>query len=83
MSEGSLPVGSVLGVLRAHGLSCYSQAEDPTHTVVADGHGLILAFSLGTFVSRRMVQSLSRRFGVPIHLFYNPQMLGKGLEPDD
>ncbi len=72
--DGSLPKSTIIAVLKAHGVSVYPQAEDHAYTVITDGKETTLALRLGDAVSRKAVHGLQRKFGIPIHHFYNPQL---------
>jgi hypothetical protein len=70
MYEDGLPTEVVLGVLKAHGLKCYPQGENPAMTVVSNGNNA-QAYKLGKMVSKHLIVKLGRKWGVATALFYN------------
>jgi hypothetical protein len=78
MPDDSSDVGraTVIDVLRRHGVevSCDDSGLDNTGMVSLFKDGEVDARRLPSEVSRRVLHYLARRFGVPIHHFYNPHM---------
>ena len=68
-----LPKGQVLEVLRLHGVDV---AEIGT-TIYLSRDETHKALDLEARIYRRMIQTLSRWFDVPIHHFYHPEMIPK------
>lgn len=75
MSEGGeVDREIIIAVLRANGIDVHGQDEGPQDMLVIVKGDLIEAQQLPKRVSRKMVHYFSRKYNVPIHLFYNPQM---------
>ena len=71
-------------MLRACGVDSSSPtvvtADDKPETKLAKGgnpEATLNVFALPDNINRRMLQYLSRKYGVPIHYFYNPDMVLK------
>lgn len=79
MDDGSVSRAVVLRVLQAHGIDLSdSKGDNPfTLTTLAKRKGpktTTQIHALPDPVRRRMVSYLSRKYGVPIHHFYNENM---------
>lgn len=78
--EGSVPRATVLEVLKAHGIDLAENAtENPFPTVTAaagvDPKGTLQVHALPDVLDRRMLHYLARKYSVPIHHFYNVDMI--------
>ena len=75
MSEGGeVDLDVAIAVLRANGVVVHGQDKGPANMLVIARGDLIEAQQFPKNLSRKMVHYLSRKYGVPIHYFYNPQM---------
>jgi hypothetical protein len=68
----------VLTVLRAHGVESYPSEACDGQTVFTK-NGVYEAYSFPEQVSRRMLERMKRKFDIPIHHFFNPQMAPGGI----
>jgi hypothetical protein len=75
---GEVDRETVIAVLRANQVDVHGQEDGPAGMLVIAKGELIEARQLPKSVSRKMVHYLSRKFSVPIHLFYNPEMGSEG-----
>ena len=65
------PRDRVLEVLRAHGVKVHV-SKGVNYLSKESVH---LAFELPDRLNRRMLQALSRRFGIPVHHLFRPEMM--------
>jgi hypothetical protein len=70
----------VIAVLRANGVDVHRQDQGPADMLVIAKSGLIEAQQMPKVLSRKMVHYFSRKYGIPIHHFYNPEM-GAQIKP--
>lgn len=70
MGDGDVERETVIRVLRACGVAVSQQVG--IDLIILEKADNIEVHRLDLAVSRRMLQRFSRRFGVPIHYFYNP-----------
>jgi len=63
--------------LADYGLSVYPDTDDPAMTVVSDLKDITMSLRFPDEISNGMLQQLTRKYGVPIHYFYNPNMIPK------
>lgn len=78
---GEVSRETVLGVLDAHGVGVSREEENgdaESFTLAKDG--AVLSVALHKDVGRRVLHSLQRKLGIPIHHFYHPEMAP--LPPD-
>ena len=61
----------VLDVLRRNGVDIYVHESEPNTIVLAKGD-VLEAKTFPPLIGRRLLQYLKRRFGTPIHHFYQP-----------
>ena len=79
--DGKVPRATVLEVLKACGVDSSVPAVDigekPATKLAKGGnpHATLNVFALPEHLNRRMLQYLSRKYAVPIHYFYNPDMI--------
>lgn len=67
----------VIDVLRRNGVDVSRDESGPAGMVILAKGDHIESRSIPAEVSRRMLHYFQRRFGVPIHHFYNPLMAPK------
>lgn len=86
--DGKVPRAIILEILRARGVDLGvggpPTAGEKPETKLAKGSDpkeTLNVYVLPDLVNRRMVQYLARKYGVPIHHFYNPDMALKGNSP--
>lgn len=79
--DGKVPRATVLEILKTRGIDQSSpskpKAGDKPETTLAKGSDpkeTLNVFALPDRIGRRMLQYLSRKYAVPIHHFYNPDM---------
>jgi hypothetical protein len=72
--SGEIDRDIVIGVLRANGVDVRGQDHGPANMLVIAKGELVEAQQLPKAVSRKMVHYFSRKYGIPIHHFYNPEM---------
>lgn len=81
--DGKVPRATALEVLKACGVDSSVptvNAGDNAETKLAKGSNpgaTLNVFALPDMLDRRMIQHLSRKYDVPIHYFYNPDMVLK------
>jgi hypothetical protein len=64
----------VIQVLRRNSVSVKEQNTDEPRAYLLVKAERLEVIELHPEVARRMLQYLQRKFGVPIHLFFNPDM---------
>jgi len=75
VSEGGEVDRDVLiAVLRANGIDVHGQDSGPRDMLVIAKGDLVEAQQIPNSVSRKMVHYFSRKYSVPINLFYHPDM---------
>lgn len=72
-SSGEVPLRWVEDVLRAHGVELSRDKEDERITVLAKG-AYVESYTFQNRVGRRILHRLKRKFDIPIHHFYHPEM---------
>ena len=72
---GEVSRQTVLGVLDAHGVGVSPQGVNgDAHSFTLAKDGVVMDVVLYNGVGRRILHSLQRKLGVPIHHFYHPEM---------
>jgi len=76
MADSYVDRATVIDVLQRHGVevSCGDSGPDGTAMITLFKDGEVDSRRLPNEVSRRVLNYFDRRFGVPIHHFYNPHM---------
>ena len=69
--DGEVSRNIVIDILRACGVSVSEQSKDSYVLQLGD---VLEVINLPQEVCRRRLHELQRKFRVPIHYFYNPQM---------
>lgn len=68
---GAVAITTVLEVLQKNGIAV---TADKDRTILAKGT-TVESHIFGTLIHRQMLHYLSRKFGIPVHLFYRPEFL--------
>ena len=71
MINGELPRTKVVKVLESHGVSVSNSDGHKDHVHLENNDGVVLVIALCHWVVRRVVHKISRKFDIPIHLFYH------------
>lgn len=79
MAEG-VPVQTVIDVLRAHDIEVFSRSvegnpDSLTEETVIVKDGIPEVHCFGPVVKRRMLNTLARKYDVPVHHFWNPERI--------
>ena len=72
LKSGDLPLAQVQLVLESYAVSVCRRNENGKVVTVMSKNSVVIALVLSERVGRRVLQLLQRKFGVPIHHFYNP-----------
>ena len=72
--SGEVLRGDVIHVLRAHRVGVSIQVDGLPDMYVLAKSGIVEAHRMPDRVGRRKLQHFHRKFGIPIHHFYNPLM---------
>lgn len=80
--DGSIPTKTAVDVLRAHGIGvCIRQATDDSDEQTLMVKDLVVdAQTFPLAVNRRMVHRIARKFDIPIHYFYHPELTPQTLQ---
>jgi len=73
--SGEVPAKTVLEVLRSHGVEI-SEPDQDGMVVLAKGDKLE-SRRVPPYASKKLLQYFSRQYEIPIHHFYNPDMVPK------
>lgn len=73
-ADASVKLTVVLTVLAAHGVEISIDAGSPAKSTVLIKGEIVEAYTFPAAVHRRMLHRLVRRFDIPIHHFYRPEL---------
>lgn len=76
----SVPRDTVLQILkdisdRSNTLVVYVKESSDQITIINNGLPEVLIFPKDQEISRKMLHRLQNKYGIPIHVFYHPQLL--------
>ncbi|MGA2991950.1 MAG: hypothetical protein ABSD88_15860 [Candidatus Korobacteraceae bacterium] len=78
---GDVAKSVVIEVLRAHGVEVSEQQDGEPGMMLLVKGDLLEVRDIPERASKRLLQYFSRTYKIPIHHFYNPQMLPDRLDP--
>ena len=73
--DGELPRTEIVRVLESHTVSVSNFDKEKNQVRLENSDGMVLVVALNQWVVRRVVRKISREFGIPIHHFYNSDMV--------
>jgi len=70
---------TVIDVLRAHHVEVSPQSDSPDGMMILAKGDKLESRIIPKRASKKLLQYFARTYNVPIHLFYNPQMIPKPI----
>ena len=74
--SGEVLRDTVVHVLERHGVGVEISHLNGRAEAIPARNGVVVAYVLPGRVGRRMLHTLKRKFDIPIHHFYHPEMIG-------